>query len=123
MKKEAGFIANLKFGELHIAGDEAYGFCPSQLMVASIAVCGGGVLRTILEKKRMEIEDITIKTDVMRNEQEANRIEKIKIHFEIKGKDLDERKIEKSLELTKKHCSMYQSVKNSIEVVETFSIL
>lgn len=122
MKKEVGFITKTEFGELHVAGDEAFGFRPYQLMVASIAVCSGGVLRTILQKKRMDIEDITIKTDVIRNEQEANRIEKMTIHFEIKGHNLNEGKIEKSLEIAKKHCSMYQSVKESIDVTETFSI-
>lgn len=51
MKKEAGFTTNLPYGELHIAGDEEYGFRPYQLMVSSIAACSGGVLRKILEKK------------------------------------------------------------------------
>jgi putative redox protein len=121
--KEVGFTTNLDYGELHIAGDAEYGYRPYQLMVASIVVCSGGVLRTILQKKRIEIEDMTIKSDVIRNEQEANRIEKISIHFEIKGKDLDERKIKQSLELAKKHCSMFQSVKGSIDVTETFTLV
>ncbi|MEI5908585.1 OsmC family protein [Bacillus spongiae] len=121
--KEGGFTSELPYGELHISGDETYGFRPYQLLVSSIAVCSGGVLRKILEKKRMNIDDISINTKVKRNEQQANRVEMIHLHFVIKGKGIEEKKIEKAMELTKKHCSMVQSVKGSIEVEETFSII
>lgn len=121
--KEVGFQTTVEYGELHVAGDEAYGFRPYQLMVSSIAVCSGGVLRKILVKKRIEIEDITIQTKVERNEQEANRIEKIQIHYLIKGQDLDEKKIEQSIEIARKNCPMVQSVKESIEIDETFELV
>ncbi|MBM7704324.1 OsmC family protein [Metabacillus iocasae] len=123
MKQELGFTTELSFGELHVAGDEAHGFRPFQLMVSSIAVCSGGVLRTILKKKRIDIEDMRIKADVTRNEAEANRIEKIHLHYIIKGENLQEEKIEKSIELARKNCSMLQSVVNSIEVTESFELV
>jgi uncharacterized OsmC-like protein len=121
--KEVGFTTELEYGELHVAGDEQYGFRPYQLMVSSIAVCSGGVLRTILKKKRMEVEDISLTADVTRNEKEANRIEKIQIHYVIKGKGLAHDKVEQAVELAKKNCPMVQSVKESIEVTETFEIV
>lgn len=121
--KEVGFTAEFEYGELHIAGDEAHGFRPFQLMVSSIAVCSGGVLRKILEKKRIVIDDISIKTDVVRNEKEANRLEQINIHYIIKGKDLEKHKIEQAIDLANKNCPMSQSVKGSIEIVETFELV
>jgi putative redox protein len=123
MKPEVGFTTQLSYGELHIAGDEEYGFRPYQLMVASIAVCSGGVLRKILKKKRLEVEDITIQTEVVRNEKEANRIEKIHIHYLIKGQNLSKEKVEQSMELARKNCPMVQSVINSIEVTESFELI
>ncbi len=120
--KEVGFTTNLEYGELHVAGDEQHGFRPFQLMVSSIVVCSGGVLRSILKKKRMEVEDISITADVTRNAEEANRLEKIHIHYVIKGKNLAETKIEQAIELARKNCPMVQSVKDSIEVTETFEI-
>ncbi|MCA1032611.1 OsmC family protein [Bacillus timonensis] len=121
--KEVGFKTNLEYGELHVSGDETYGFRPYQLMVSSIAVCSGGVFKKILEKKRMNVEDITIKADVTRNEKEANRIEEIQIHYVIKGENLDEHKIEQAMELASKNCPMVQSVVNSIKIVETFELV
>jgi putative redox protein len=121
--KEVGFKTSLEFGELHIAGNEEYGFRPYQLMVASIAVCSGGVLRTILSKKKILIDDLSISTEVVRNEKEANRIEKISIHYSIKGQELDRGQIEKAIHLASKNCPMAQSVKDSIEIEETFDLI
>jgi putative redox protein len=121
--KEVGFKTELEYGELHVAGDETYGFRPCQLLVSSIAVCSGGVLRKVLEKKRLRVEDMIIRANVTRNENEANRIEKIHVHFIIKGENLDQEKVAKSLEVARKNCPMVRSVEGSIEVIETFELI
>ncbi|MGD6966114.1 OsmC family protein [Rossellomorea vietnamensis] len=120
--KEGGFSASLPYGQLEVSGNEEFGFRPYQLMVSSIAVCSGGVLRKILEKQRVDFKDISIKADVKRIEEEANRIEKVSLHFTITGDNLKEEKIQKAMELTRKNCSMVQSVIGSIEVEETFEL-
>jgi putative redox protein len=120
--KEGGFVTDLSYGQLDISGNEEYGFRPYQLMVSSIAVCSGGVLRKILEKQRISFEDISIIAEVTRNEEKANRIEKVALHFTITGDNLKEEKIQKAMELTRKNCSMVQSVIGSIEVEETFEL-
>ena len=122
--KEVGFKTTFEYGELHVAGDEAYGFRPFQLMVSSIAVCSGGVLRKVFDKKRMVYDDITIQAEVERNEAKANRIEKIHLHFIISSssEDLDREQIQKCLELAHKNCPMVQSVEGSINITETFEL-
>ncbi|MDG5473322.1 OsmC family protein [Jeotgalibacillus sp. ET6] len=120
--KENGFTTDLPYGTLDVSGNEEHGFRPYQLLTASIAVCSGGVLRSVMNKMRLSFEDIAIETEVVRNEQKANRVEKIHMHFNITGSDLDEKKIHKALELTRKNCSMVQSVLGSIEVTETFQL-
>ncbi|TFD99625.1 OsmC family protein [Jeotgalibacillus salarius] len=119
--KEGGFTTDLEFGELHISGNEEYGFRPYQLLVSSVAVCSGGVLRKVLERMRLDFTDIRVMTEVERNEKEANRVEKIHMHFIITG-DLKEEKVEKALEVTRRNCSMVQSVKDSIDITESFEI-
>jgi putative redox protein len=123
MKPDVGFYTEVGFGRLDVAGDEQYGFRPYQLLVSSVAVCSGGVLRKVLEKMRMDIKDIHILADAERVEEEANRVSKITVHFRIAGNNLDEKKIEKAMVLTRKNCSMVQSVVGSIEVEETFEIV
>ncbi len=45
MKKEAGFTTNLPYGELHIAGDEEYGFRPYQ---------ANGIVHCCLQRRRVK---------------------------------------------------------------------
>ncbi len=120
--KEQGFETSVEYGTLQVSGKSEYGFRPYQLLVSSIAVCSGGVLRKVLEKKRVSYEDIHIKADVTRNNEGAQEIQAIHMHFTITGTDASESKIEKSLEVTRKNCSMVQSVKGSIHITETFEL-
>ncbi|MBO0589439.1 OsmC family protein [Sporosarcina sp. E16_8] len=120
---ENGFETTTAFGQLTISGNENYGFRPYQLLVSSVAVCSGGVLRNILEKMRMPADNVTIEViEVKRNAEIANRVEKIHLHFIIQGQNIDESKMDKVFELTKKNCSMAQSVIESIELVESYEI-
>ena len=120
---ENGFETETAFGILTVSADDAYGFRPYQLLVSSIAVCSGGVLRKILEKMRMPAENISIQVkEVVRNADEANKLEQIHLHFIIEGTKIDETKMEKAMELTKKNCAMVQSVIESIRIVETYEV-
>ena len=121
---EHGLETELEFGKLSISGDETKGFRPYQLLVSSLVGCSGGVLRKVCEKMRMPIEDMEIEVmEVLRNPEEASRLEKVHIHFKLRGNQLEEAKVEKAMNLTKKNCSMVRSVDQSIEVVETFEII
>lgn len=120
---ENGFIGDLPFGEIHVSSNEEFGFRPYQLLISSIAVCSGGVMKKVLEKMRMPAEDIQIELkELIRLDAEAGRVSKIHLHFILKGK-IDEEKMERVLELTRKNCSMVRSVENSIEIIETYELV
>ncbi|GIN92205.1 osmotically inducible protein C [Siminovitchia terrae] len=121
--KDGGFVAELPYGKLDISGDENYGFRPYQLLVSSLAICSGGILRNILEKMRLDVQDIQITAETERNREKANRVEKVTLHFKITGKGLKKEKLERVMALTRKNCAMVQSVEGSIEVEETFEIV
>lgn len=119
---DKGFKTATTFGELEISGNDEFGFRPYQLLISSIAACSGGSLRHVLEKMRMPASNIKIEVqEVVRNEEEANRLEKIHLHFIIEG-DVKETKIDRAMELATKNCSMVQSVNNNIEVVKTYEL-
>lgn len=121
---EDGFEAQLERGILKISSNEEKGFRPYQLMVASLVGCSGLVLKNICEKMRMPLESLEIEVhEVIRNEEEANRLEKIHLHFKLKSRHLDENKMTRVMELTKKNCSMVRSVEASIQVEESYEIV
>ncbi|MFD1360738.1 OsmC family protein [Lentibacillus salinarum] len=121
--KEEGIRIDLDYGQLDISGDEAFGFRPFQLMIASIAGCSASVFRKILKKQRIDIEDLQVTADVERNSDVANRIEKISLHFIIKGYHLDDDKLYKNLEVARKNCSMVRSVEDSITIEESLETI
>ena len=120
---ENGVRTSFDYEQLNISGDETLGFRPYQLMVASIAGCSIGVFRKILDKQRVDYEDIKVTAEVERNPDEANRIEKVQLHFVIKGYHLNQDKLLKNLDVSRNNCSMVQSVKNSIKVEETLECI
>lgn len=120
---ENGFTGHLPYGALNVSTNEEFGFRPYQLLVASLAVCSGGIIRKILEKKRMPAEDIQVEVkEIVRIDEEAGRVAKVHLHFIIKG-DIDLSKMEQVMELTHKNCSMVRSVENSMDVIETYEIV
>lgn len=121
--KEHGFETEVEYGKLQVCGDEKYGFRPYQLLVSAVAVCSGGILRKVLEKKRINYTDISVTTEIERNEKKASSISKIHMHFQITGEGLTEEVVEKCLKVTRKNCSMVQSVEDSIEITESFEII
>ncbi|MDT8860948.1 OsmC family protein [Alkalihalobacillus sp. MEB130] len=120
---ENSFVTDLEFGQLEVSGNADYGFRPYQLLVSSVAVCSGGVLRKILEKKRLSYKDIRIKADVKRNEAGANEVTDIHLHFTLFDVDASDEKLGKIFELTRKNCPIYQSVKDSIRITETYECM
>ena len=119
---DGSFMSHLPYGELHVSSDETKGYRPYQLLVSSVAVCSGGVLRKILEKKRFTVEGLKVRAEIKRNPNEANRVTDIHLHFEVKSNVKQEAML-KILDITKKNCAMYQSVKDSIHLTESFTIV
>lgn len=89
--KENQVEASLQFGNLVISGDEQYGYRPYELLISSIAGCSGLVFKRIVTKQRLEIESLVIEAEVERNKNEANRVEKITLHFKVRGQNLNEK--------------------------------
>ncbi|MFB4165811.1 OsmC family protein [Alteribacillus sp. JSM 102045] len=120
--KEHGFSTDTEFGSLDISSNAEYGFRPYQLLVSSVAVCSGGVLRKVMEKRRQSVRDIKINADVKRSGKGADEIQEIHLHFIIEAENVTEDQMKKNMEWTKKNCSMVQSVKDSIHITETFEL-
>ena len=84
--------------------------------------CSGGLLKKVMEKKRIAFDTIKMEVEIERNEEEANKVTKIVLHFIVFGKNLSISKVQKSLDLAIKNCAMIQSVNSAIEVVETIEV-
>ncbi len=121
---EHGFDTETEFGTLHVSSNEEKGFRPYQLMIASIAGCGGGVMRKILDRMRAPAEDIIVEVkEVERSDDEVSRLTKVHLHFKVIGSTITEAKMPRIMELTEKNCSMLQSVNESMDIVKTYELV
>ncbi|MHA6252358.1 OsmC family protein [Oceanobacillus sp. CAU 1775] len=91
-------------------------------MIASIAGCSSSAFKVVMNKMRIEFTDIDISVQIVRNVAEANRIEKMHLHFTVTGENLNKEKIEKAGVIARKNCSMVQSVEKSIDITGTYEI-
>ncbi|MDN4523342.1 OsmC family protein [Fictibacillus fluitans] len=119
MKQISGFKTELDYGVLNISGDANYGFRPVELLVNAVAGCSGGVLRKVLEKKRISFSTIEIDASIVRDEEGPKKIREIHLHFLINGEALVQETLEKSLKTAIKNCSMAQSLMGSIRITES----
>ncbi|MBB6450660.1 putative OsmC-like protein [Geomicrobium halophilum] len=122
IENEEAFNIESPYGKLVISGNEEHGFRPYQLLVSSIAGCSGSVLRKIMRKRRIEINDIRIHADVTRNDAEPHEVEEVHLHFNIDAVGVKDEQMAKMMTLTKKNCSIVQSVEPAIKITETFTL-
>ncbi|KAF0815706.1 MULTISPECIES: OsmC family protein [Cytobacillus] len=113
---------NTKYGVLVVSPDHSKGFKPIELLVSSIVGCSGQILSNVLVKKRIKISAIRIKTNVERNEKEANKVTRIDLQFIFEGKNIPEEQIRKSLDVTFKNCGMIQTLKDAVQINASFEI-
>ncbi|MCG1023413.1 OsmC family protein [Sutcliffiella horikoshii] len=117
-------IAELSSNQLVISTTPGIGVRPYELFLSSLIGCGGTLLRTILEKKRVPYEKLEMQADSIRNPSHANRIERISINATIFSKEempLAQR--EKISSLIIKNCGMIQSVLPAIKVDVSINII
>lgn len=121
--KEGYVEGDFPFGDVPISSDSNLGILPTELLAASIASCSGLVFRSILKKQRINVDTVTIDVNMIQNANEANRVKKVILTYNVKGKNLHERKLLNSLLLTKKYCTVVRSIEKSIEVEKKLVIL
>ncbi|WP_369901051.1 OsmC family protein [Bacillus manliponensis] len=119
--KQNDIQVNLSNGVLHIGKEK--GYTPLELLVASIAGCSAIVFQTILEKKRVSYESLTIDTSVRKSETLPNPVEAVHLHYKIQTDCITKQQLEKVLVLAVKNCTIAQSVKDSIEITETIELI
>ncbi|WP_020061509.1 OsmC family protein [Bacillus sp. 123MFChir2] len=119
--KRDKIITKVPYGELQIGKEN--GYTPLELLISSIAGCSAIVFRTILEKKRITYHEFTMETEIIRSETLSKPVKSVHIHYKIKAERITQEQLEKALELAMKNCTIVQSVKDSIEIIETIELI
>lgn len=94
-------------------GGDNSGASPKKLMLTALAGCTGIDVASILEKMRVQIDDLAITVEAEATEEIPSVYEAIHIIYAFKGDNLDEKKLSKAIQLSHdKYCGvskMYES--------------
>lgn len=133
MKTKVKWNNNLKFNAVgdsghdilmdasESAGGEDSAARPLEMLLAGLGGCTGIDLVLILKKMKAEIEDFDIEIEAERAKDHPKRFEKINLKYYLKGKNLDDKKVKKAIELSEnKYCSASASL--NAEISSSFEI-
>lgn len=103
------------------AGGDDSAARPLEMLLAGLGGCTGIDVVLILKKMKAEILDFDIDIEAKRSEDHPKRFEKIHLNYYIKGKNLDEKKVKKAIDLSEnKYCSASASL--NAEITSSFEI-
>jgi putative redox protein len=103
-----------------MAGDDAPGLKPSDMLPMSLAACTGYTLVSILQKQRQDLRELTATIHAVQDDDPPWRFRTIEVRFVAHG-DVDLGKAQKALEQShEKYCSVSATLKDAVELI--FSI-
>lgn len=93
------------------------GLSPKAMMLASLAGCSGLDVIMILKKMKVKIADFRMDTEGELTDEHPRFYKKVLVKYHFFGKDLDEKKIKKAVDLSiEKYCGVMEMFRRFSEV-------
>ncbi|MCW9013064.1 MAG: OsmC family protein [Gammaproteobacteria bacterium] len=97
---------------------------PMEMVLMGMGGCTAFDVVLILKRQRQPIEDCIVELSAERAEEVPKVFTRIHVHYVIKGKGLNEKKVAKAVELTaEKYCSVSIMLAATVEVSHDFEII
>ncbi|MFM7894374.1 MAG: OsmC family protein, partial [Flavobacterium sp.] len=103
-------------------GGEGKGLRPKALMLSALAGCTGLDVASLMEKMKLEVTDFKIETSGELTEEHPKTYHKVKVDYHFYGNNLDEKKLEKAVNLSvEKYCGVMEMFRQFAKVeIEIF---
>lgn len=109
-------------GPSEFGGSEA-GSRPMELVLIALGGCTGMDVASLLDKMRVEYDDLRLEISAERKEDHPKIFTKIHITYKIWG-DVSEDKVKKAIEKSQnKYCSVSEILRNSAELTYDYEII
>jgi len=104
-------------------GGENKGPSPMELLLVSLAGCTAMDVVSILKKKRVNLQSLTIKVDGERAPQHPKYYTRIDVEYDFVGKGIGEEDVKQAVELSRdKYCSVAAMLKEKSEISYRWNI-
>ncbi|WP_343079764.1 OsmC family protein [Ostreiculturibacter nitratireducens] len=121
---EAGTGHKIAFGTAHGENGQKPGPSPMELVLIGTGGCSAYDVVHILERGREKIEDCIVELDADRAETDPKVFTRIHMHFIVKGRALDPKKVERAINLSvEKYCSASAMMAKTAEVSHDFEVI
>ncbi len=105
-------------------GGQNKGPKPKPLMMVALAGCTGMDIVSLLNKMRVGFDSLNIVVEGELTEEHPKHFSKMKVVYEITGKNIDQKKVEKAVVMSKdKYCGVSYSYKQAMEIEYEIKIL
>jgi len=125
----ASFICQSDSGhEVITDGPEEYGGKnlgprPMELLLLGAGSCSSFDVVLILQKSRQQVNDCYVEIEAERADKEPKVFTKIHMHFVVSGKDLEEKKVARAIELSAtRYCSASIMLGKTADITHDFEI-
>ena len=110
-------------GPESFGGSDA-GTRPKELLLIALGGCTGSDVITILQKKKVQLDNFEMNISAEVADEHPQVYTKINIEFVFTGKDIQEKDVERAIELSQtKYCSVTHMLNKAIEISHSFKIL
>jgi putative redox protein len=103
--------------EIEFDANAQWGCKPTEALLLSLAACMGIDVVMILQKMRVQLTGFEMELVGERNPLPPQYYKKIEVTLHIAGKDLDPRKVDRAISLSRDtYCSVYNSLRKDMEL-------
>lgn len=96
----------------------------ADLLPLSVIGCTVWDVAAILRKQRQQVSALTVSAESLRDDQPPWRFRKITIHYQIRGRGLNRKRIERAIELSQEqYCSTFATLSAAVEIATRVDIL
>ena len=106
------------------AGGRELGVRPMEMLLLGLGGCTAIDVVSILKKSRQDLHDCEVLIDAERADQVPKVFTRIHIHFIVSGKDLDDTRVRKAVDLSAdKYCSASRMLEKTAAITHDYEIV
>ena len=106
------------------SGGRNLGVRPMEMVLLGMGGCTAFDTVLILQRQRQSIDDVHVELSAERADEVPKVFTRIHVHYIVKGKALDEKKVARAVEMTaEKYCSVSIMLAKSVDVTHDFEII
>ncbi len=106
------------------SGGRNLGVRPMEMVLLGMGGCTAFDVVLILKRQRQEISDCYVELSSERAEEAPKVFTKIHVHYVVKGKNLDDKKVARAVDMTaEKYCSVSIMLAQSVDVTHDYEII